>query len=115
MAAFTVALNSSNDAVVVAGCLEVISADFSFCLYLHDQGLVTSVHIACMFMMTVERDAFVKVRAAVCSIPDSFQSLANFTNLSTLEEIKFKHVEAIRTLLTCAVREVSHHARSALT
>eukprot|EP00047_Mylnosiga_fluctuans_P017396 m.61060 g.61060 ORF g.61060 m.61060 type:complete len:1686 (-) comp7058_c0_seq3:111-5168(-) len=77
IAAFTVALNSSSEPPVIALCLE---------------GLATSVHIACMFQMAVERDAFVN-------------SLAHFTNLASVEEIKAKHVEAIRTLLAVALRE----------
>eukprot|EP00054_Salpingoeca_dolichothecata_P019245 m.119519 g.119519 ORF g.119519 m.119519 type:complete len:1767 (+) comp23182_c0_seq1:115-5415(+) len=78
MAAFTVPLKNSDDPDVIAHCLE---------------GLRSSIHIACIFGMELETNAFV-------------QSLAKFTNLgSNLQELKLKHVEAIRTLLQCAIQE----------
>lgn len=77
LAAFTIALKTHTDPAVIATCLE---------------GLQISIHIACIFLMTFERDAFLK-------------ALANFTNLSSLEEIKHKNLEAVKTMLAIAVRE----------
>eukprot|EP00049_Salpingoeca_infusionum_P023789 m.13862 g.13862 ORF g.13862 m.13862 type:complete len:1705 (+) comp6055_c0_seq1:251-5365(+) len=77
MAAFTVPLNDSVDPVVIDLCLE---------------GIQHCIHIACIFGLDLEREAFVP-------------TLAKFTSLSNPAMIKYKNVEAIRCLLHVACAE----------
>lgn len=50
------------------------------------------IHIACIFGMTLEREAFIP-------------ALTNFTSLNKPLDIRAKHIEAIRCMLDVAVRE----------
>ena len=55
-------------------------------------GFKSAIHIACFFDMELQRNAFVT-------------TLAKFTFLNNLGEMKVKNMEAIKTLLDVAVHE----------
>lgn len=77
LAAFSGPMQSSDDPEVISLCLE---------------GFKLSIRIVCLFDLALARDAFVT-------------SLAKFTLLSNLSEMKPKHVEAVKTLLEIALSE----------
>ncbi|EDQ86494.1 uncharacterized protein MONBRDRAFT_33770 [Monosiga brevicollis MX1] len=77
MAGFTVPLNESNDTHVIDECL---------------LGLRLCIHIACIFDLQLEREAFVP-------------ALAKFTNLNNFAEIRPKNVEAVRCILDVGIHE----------
>lgn len=77
MAGFTVPLKETQDPHVIDKCLS---------------GLRICVHIACIFGMTLEREAFIP-------------ALTNFTNLSNPADMKLKHYEAVRCILDIGVKE----------
>ncbi|KAI9069221.1 Sec7-domain-containing protein [Trametes sanguinea] len=59
------------------------------------QGFKAAIHIACFFDLELERNAFVS-------------TLAKFTFLNNLGEMKTKNMEAIKALLDIAVTEGNH-------
>ncbi|EIW61429.1 Arf family guanine nucleotide exchange factor SEC7 [Trametes versicolor FP-101664 SS1] len=73
-------LQDTDDIEVVELCLE---------------GFKAAIHIACFFDLELERNAFVS-------------TLAKFTFLNNLGEMKTKNMEAIKTLLDVAVTEGNH-------
>lgn len=77
LAAFSGLMQSSADPEVIALCLE---------------GFKLSIRIACLFDLELARNAFVT-------------SLAKFTLLGNLSEMKTKHVDAVKTLLDIALSE----------
>jgi brefeldin A-inhibited guanine nucleotide-exchange protein len=77
LAAFSGPMQSSEDPEVINLCLE---------------GFKLSIRIVCLFDLELARNAFVT-------------SLAKFTLLSNLSEMKTKHVEAIKALLEIALTE----------
>eukprot|EP00656_Telonema_subtile_P057197 TRINITY_DN9356_c0_g1_i3.p1 TRINITY_DN9356_c0_g1~~TRINITY_DN9356_c0_g1_i3.p1 ORF type:complete len:1408 (+),score=491.60 TRINITY_DN9356_c0_g1_i3:81-4304(+) len=58
------------------------------------EGFKAAIHIACIFYMGIERDAFIT-------------SLSKFTQLSTLRDMNGKNVLVINTLLNIAVTEAN--------
>lgn len=58
-------------------------------------GFKSAIHIACFFDMELQRNAFVT-------------TLAKFTFLNNLGEMKAKNMEAIKTLLDIALHEGNH-------
>lgn len=77
LAAFSGPMQSSEDPEVVNLCLE---------------GFKLSIRIVCLFDLELARNAFIS-------------SLAKFTLLSNLSEMKTKHVDAIKALLEIALTE----------
>src|SRR5579862_5754593 len=77
LAAFSGPMQSSEDPEMISLCLE---------------GFKLSIRIVCLFDLELARNAFVT-------------SLAKFTLLSNLSEMKPKHVEAVKTLLEIALSE----------
>jgi len=77
LAAFSGPMQSSDDPEIVSLCLE---------------GFKLSIRIVCLFDLELARNAFVS-------------TLAKFTQLSNLGEMKSKHVEAVKTLLEIALSE----------
>ncbi|KIL70092.1 hypothetical protein M378DRAFT_156145 [Amanita muscaria Koide BX008] len=73
-------LQQTNDLEIVELCLD---------------GFKNAIHIVCFFELELQRNAFVS-------------TLAKFTFLSNLGEMKTKNMEAIKTLLDVAVREGNH-------
>jgi brefeldin A-inhibited guanine nucleotide-exchange protein len=86
LAAFSVGLQDCDDAEIAVPCLE---------------GMRRAIHIACIFGLRLERDAFI-------------QALSRFTLLtatntahSQLQEMKTKNINTIKTLITVAQTEGS--------
>ena len=73
-------LQDTDDLEIVELCLE---------------GFKAAIHIVCFFDLELERNAFVS-------------TLAKFTFLNNLGEMKTKNMEAIKTLLDVAVTEGNH-------
>jgi len=80
LATFSQFLEHSQEEKVFMTCLE---------------GFRDSIHIACCFTMTTEKDAFIT-------------SLAKFTNLSILREMSPKRIASINVLLHVATEEADH-------
>ncbi|XP_059651532.1 brefeldin A-inhibited guanine nucleotide-exchange protein 2-like [Cornus florida] len=74
LAAFSVPLDQSDDAVVIAQCLE---------------GFRYAIHVTAVMSMKTHRDAFVT-------------SLAKFTSLHSPADIKQKNIDAIKAIVTIA-------------
>ncbi|XKL63402.1 hypothetical protein PGB90_005766 [Kerria lacca] len=87
LAAFSVGLQDCDDPEVASLCLE---------------GIRCAIRIACVFHMTLERDAYV-------------QALARFTLLtanSPIMEMKAKNIETIKTLITVAYTDGNYLGNS---
>lgn len=87
LAAFSVGLQNCDDPEVASLCLE---------------GIRCAIRIACIFHMTLERDAYV-------------QALARFTLLtanSPITEMKTKNIDTIKTLITVAHTDGNYLGKS---
>ena len=72
--------------------LERCGADQQDSIDLCVEGFVKSIHIACLFYLDVERDAFVS-------------ALSKLTFLNNLREIEPKNIKSIKALISLAVKE----------
>ena len=80
LAAFSVLLETSNESKIVDLCL---------------MGFKCAIRVSSIFYMEVTRNAFIT-------------SLAKFTHLNNLKEIKHKNIASIKTLITIAHTEGNH-------
>ncbi|PWA99169.1 Armadillo-like helical [Artemisia annua] len=80
LAAFSVPLDQSDDAIVIAQCLE---------------GFRSAIHVTAAMSMKTQRDAFLT-------------SLAKFTSLHSPADIKQKNIEAIKAIITIADEDGNH-------
>eukprot|EP01087_Luapelamoeba_hula_P003570 TRINITY_DN1336_c2_g1_i2.p1 TRINITY_DN1336_c2_g1~~TRINITY_DN1336_c2_g1_i2.p1 ORF type:complete len:1437 (-),score=274.97 TRINITY_DN1336_c2_g1_i2:1280-5590(-) len=80
LAAFSILLETSTDSKIIDMCLT---------------GFVCAIRVSAIFCMETTRNTFVT-------------SLAKFTNLTNLREIKHKNIVSIKTLITIAHTEGNH-------